>query len=179
MRSTPLVEFRGIVLDPAKHGCLIDGDASCPQKFFDITIAQGIAEVPTHRAEDDVDFKVAPYAQRRIAHGIAPVIWDRDCLARCSRSPAIPATEPLTMPLALLYLTEGQKSSSDRPVRRVHCGCLQSYSAGHGRTLRLGSDEGRGVSLQLRGTMLLKPYRALAGQSWGATRGMTLPASGA
>jgi hypothetical protein len=27
---------------------------------------------------------------------MAPVIWDRDCLARCTRSPAILATEPLT-----------------------------------------------------------------------------------
>ena len=43
---TPLVKFRGIALDPAKHGCMIDVDASFLQKFFDITIAQGIAEVP-------------------------------------------------------------------------------------------------------------------------------------
>jgi hypothetical protein len=73
---------------------MIDKDASFPQEFFHITLAQGILQVPPHRAEDDVGFKVAPFEQGRISHGWSPVIWDRYYLARCSRSPAILTTEP-------------------------------------------------------------------------------------
>jgi hypothetical protein len=96
--STLLVKFRGIALDPAKHGRMIDGAASFPQEFFHITIAQGIPQVPPHRAEDDVGFKVAPFEWGSIAHGQPPVIGDRYGLARCSRSLAILVTEPLEVP---------------------------------------------------------------------------------
>jgi hypothetical protein len=44
--AAPL-QFRGIALDPTKHGRIIDGDAAFPQEFFHITIAQGVAQVPT------------------------------------------------------------------------------------------------------------------------------------
>jgi hypothetical protein len=59
--STLLVKFRGIALDPAKHGRMIDGAASFPQEFFHITIAQGVAQIPPHGTEDDVGLKVAPF----------------------------------------------------------------------------------------------------------------------
>jgi hypothetical protein len=32
---------------------MINGDAAFAQEFFHITIAQGIPQVPPHRAEDD------------------------------------------------------------------------------------------------------------------------------
>jgi hypothetical protein len=38
---------------------------------------------------------VAPFEQRKTAHGRSPVIGDWYRLARCTRSPAILATEPL------------------------------------------------------------------------------------
>jgi hypothetical protein len=48
--STPLVEFGGLMLDPAKHGRMIDGDASFPQEYCNTMIAQGIPQVPPHHA---------------------------------------------------------------------------------------------------------------------------------
>jgi hypothetical protein len=39
-----------------------------------VTIAQGILQIPPHRAEDGVRFKVAPFERERIPHGKVPVI---------------------------------------------------------------------------------------------------------
>ena len=57
VRSTPSVEFGRIALDPAKHGRMIDGDASFAQELFDVTIAQGVAQIPSHRTKDDIRFE--------------------------------------------------------------------------------------------------------------------------
>src|SRR6266540_4292988 len=48
MNSTPLVEFRGMALDPAEHRRMIDVEPTLQQEFFDITVAEGIAEIPSH-----------------------------------------------------------------------------------------------------------------------------------
>jgi hypothetical protein len=92
------LQFRGIALHPAKHGRMIDGDASFTQEFFDITVAEGIAEVPPHRAKDDLSFKVTPFEQGRIMHGRSPVTVGPQRMAPCIRSPAILATEPPRVP---------------------------------------------------------------------------------
>ena len=92
---TLLVEFWSVVLDPAEHGCMVNLNTSFLQEFFDITIAQCIAQIPSHGVEDDVGFKVTLFEQGRIMHGRFPRIWGRDYLTRCSRSPAILTTEPL------------------------------------------------------------------------------------
>jgi transposase len=89
---------------------MIDGDAPFLQEFFDIAIAQGVAEVPPHRAKDDIGFKVTPFEQGRIIHGRSPMIWGQYCLARCSRSPAIPATEPVLLPESLKALKRVAKT---------------------------------------------------------------------
>jgi hypothetical protein len=39
-----------------------------------VTIAQGILQVPPHRAEDGARFKVAPFEGEMIPHGKASVI---------------------------------------------------------------------------------------------------------
>jgi hypothetical protein len=98
LRPTPLVQLRRIALDPAKHRGVVDPHAAFPHELFHVAVAQGLAQIPPHGTEDDVSFKVAPFEQGRIAHGMAPVIWDRDGLARCSRPPAILATEPKHLP---------------------------------------------------------------------------------
>jgi hypothetical protein len=40
---------------------MIDPHAPFPQEFFHITIAQGIAQIPSYGTEDDVGVKVAPF----------------------------------------------------------------------------------------------------------------------
>jgi hypothetical protein len=46
MRTTPLLELRRIALPPTKHGRMIGGDAALLHQCFDITVAQGIVEIP-------------------------------------------------------------------------------------------------------------------------------------
>ena len=64
MRTTPLVELRRVALHSAKHRCVIDGDPTLLHQFFDITVAQGIAEIPPHTADDDFTGKVTPFEDR-------------------------------------------------------------------------------------------------------------------
>jgi hypothetical protein len=40
-----------------------DGQTAFVHQFFDITVAQGVAQIPTHGAEDDVSFNVASFDQ--------------------------------------------------------------------------------------------------------------------
>jgi hypothetical protein len=74
MGATALVELRGIPLDPPKHRGVIDGDAAFPQQLFDITVAQGIAEIPPHGADDDLRSKVTPFEEWGLGHERSPVI---------------------------------------------------------------------------------------------------------
>jgi hypothetical protein len=61
VRPIPLIQLWRIALYPAKDGRMIDKDASFPQQFFHITIAQGIPQISPHRAEDEGGFIVAPF----------------------------------------------------------------------------------------------------------------------
>jgi len=94
VRSTPLVEFRGVALNPAKRGCIIDSQAAFSQEFFDIAIAQGISKVPPDRPQDDLGGEIAPVAEWSLSHERSPAIWDLGHSALCSRSPGVLATEP-------------------------------------------------------------------------------------
>src|SRR5262245_12785237 len=74
---------------------MVDPDATFPQEFFPVAIAPRVAEIPPHRAENDVSLNVAPFEQGGIAHGRSPVTGGQHCsMARCTRSPVILATEP-------------------------------------------------------------------------------------
>jgi hypothetical protein len=53
---------------------MINLHAAFPQEFFDIAIAQGVAQIPPHGTEDDVGLKVAPFKEGKIAYGRSPVI---------------------------------------------------------------------------------------------------------
>jgi hypothetical protein len=61
-RPTPRVQRWRIALDPTAHGGVVDPHPTVPQQFFHVTIAQGIPQRPPHRAQDDVGFKVPPFA---------------------------------------------------------------------------------------------------------------------
>jgi hypothetical protein len=58
-RPAALDQLGSIPFDPMKDRGVIDLHATVPQSFFDLTIAQGIPQIPSHRTEDDVGFKVA------------------------------------------------------------------------------------------------------------------------
>jgi hypothetical protein len=45
------LQFGSIALDPTKDHSVIDPHATFPQQFFDVTIAQGIPQIPTYRAK--------------------------------------------------------------------------------------------------------------------------------
>jgi hypothetical protein len=62
-RIVRLLQFRGIGLDPTKDRGVIDGHTAVVQQFFDMPIAQDIAEIPADGAQDDVSFNVAPLEQ--------------------------------------------------------------------------------------------------------------------
>jgi len=85
-------------LDPAIHGRLIDQHATFPQEFFDIAIAQGLAQIPPHGTEADVGLNVAPFHSGEIAHGRSPVIWGPRRTEPWTRSLAVFATEPEIVP---------------------------------------------------------------------------------
>jgi hypothetical protein len=51
-----------------------DGQTAFVHQFFDITGARGIAQIPTHDAEDDVSFNVASFDQGDLSR---PVSSDR------------------------------------------------------------------------------------------------------
>ena len=74
MGTTPLVELRRVALHPPKYSGVIDGDPTFPQQFFDITIAQGLAQIPPYAAHDDLTRKVTPFADWGDIHERPPVI---------------------------------------------------------------------------------------------------------
>jgi len=53
---------------------MIDGDPALLHQLFDITVAQGIAEIPPHTTDDDFTSKVTPFEERGLIHTRSPVI---------------------------------------------------------------------------------------------------------
>jgi len=53
---------------------MIDPHATFPPEFFDIAIAQGVAQIPPYGSVDDVGWEVSPFKEGQIAHGRSPVI---------------------------------------------------------------------------------------------------------
>jgi hypothetical protein len=63
IRTTPPVQLRRVVLDPAKHRGVVDPYPALPQKLFNVVVAQRLAQMPLHGAKDDVALKVEPFEQ--------------------------------------------------------------------------------------------------------------------
>jgi hypothetical protein len=53
---------------------MIDGDPALLHQFFDIPVAEGIAERPPHAADNDLTSKVTPYEERGLIHTRSLVI---------------------------------------------------------------------------------------------------------
>jgi hypothetical protein len=68
MEATTLVEFGSITLDLPQDGGVIDSAPTFPQQFFDIMVAQGIAEIPPDPADDDLTSKVTPFEECGLVH---------------------------------------------------------------------------------------------------------------
>lgn len=71
-------QLRSIVLDPAVNRRMIDMQPAFPHHFFQITLAQRIAEVPTHAQENGVSLKMTPFEGILLDH-------TRSSFARFSR----------------------------------------------------------------------------------------------
>jgi len=59
---------------PNVHGRVVDAHTLFLQAFFNIAVAQGVAERPPHGAEADLGFKMASLTEGAIAHDTSPVI---------------------------------------------------------------------------------------------------------
>jgi hypothetical protein len=56
------------------HGDVINGDASFPQQFFDITITPCLAQSPPHATHDDLTSTGTPFEEWGLVHERSPVI---------------------------------------------------------------------------------------------------------
>ena len=64
MWSCPLLEFRGIVLNPSPARRMGDLQAAFDQQFLDITVRKGVAKVPANGTENDLRSEVPPLEDR-------------------------------------------------------------------------------------------------------------------
>src|SRR5207253_2386613 len=65
MRSSPLLEFRCIVLNPTPDRRMVDLQASFDQQLLDITIRKGVAKVPANGTKNDLGCEVPPLEDLR------------------------------------------------------------------------------------------------------------------
>src|SRR5262249_60599229 len=63
--AAPMVEFRRVPLYPPPNGRVVDRQAALAHKFLDVTIREGIPQVPSDRTYDDHGFEVSPFEQGR------------------------------------------------------------------------------------------------------------------
>jgi hypothetical protein len=56
----PLLQLRGVALDPAVERCVVDGDAAFAHHLLELAIADAVAAVPAHAQEDQLTGKVPP-----------------------------------------------------------------------------------------------------------------------
>jgi hypothetical protein len=66
MPAQPLLDFGRVALHPPVDGRVIDRHAAFGHHLLEITIANAVAAIPTHRPEHDLAAKVAPL---EIRHG--------------------------------------------------------------------------------------------------------------
>src|SRR5437868_4023592 len=59
MRSSPLLKFRCIVLNPSPDRRMVDLQAALDQQLLDITIGKGVAKVPSNGTKNDLGCEVA------------------------------------------------------------------------------------------------------------------------
>src|SRR5581483_5661176 len=68
MRATTPFQLRGIALNPSVNGSMIDLQPTLPHHFFEVPIAERIAQIPSDAQEDDVGLKMTPFEGRLLTH---------------------------------------------------------------------------------------------------------------
>src|SRR3712207_1235922 len=63
--SHPLLDLRGIALDPTKDRAWTDTDTALGHHFSQIAIADPVLAVPAHAQQDDLDWETAALEQRQ------------------------------------------------------------------------------------------------------------------
>lgn len=59
--AQPLLDDRCIRGDPAIDGAVVDLEAALTKHFFQIAVAQQIAQIPGHRLNDQPGFEIASF----------------------------------------------------------------------------------------------------------------------
>jgi hypothetical protein len=62
---------------------MLNHHTALAHQCFNIAIAQRIAQILLHGAEDDIGLKVLPFEQEGIVHGRSSMSWARHRLAPC------------------------------------------------------------------------------------------------
>src|SRR5215472_10389058 len=65
MRSSSLLEFRCIVLNPSPDRRMVDLQTTLDQQFSDLAIRQGVSKIPADGTENDLWCEVSPLEDRR------------------------------------------------------------------------------------------------------------------
>jgi hypothetical protein len=100
MRPRAFVKFRGIVLDPAIDGRVIDMQSPFLHQLFQVAIAERIPQLPAHAEQNDLGFKMTPFAWAWIAHeGNSSIVLEiKQSLPEhprfCNTTPALPRPAP-------------------------------------------------------------------------------------
>ena len=58
MRSTALFQFRSVTLNPTIDGRMIDRESPFPHHFFEVAIAECIAQIPAHTQQNEVGLEM-------------------------------------------------------------------------------------------------------------------------
>jgi hypothetical protein len=69
MRSATLLQFGGILLNPAVDRGVIDVQTPLEHHLLQVTVAQSIAQVPPDAQENDVGLEVTPFERVLLGHG--------------------------------------------------------------------------------------------------------------
>ena len=68
MRTNSFLQFRSIGLNPPIDRRVIEREATFIHHFFEIAIAEGIAQIPTYTEKDDVGLIVTPLEEIGLGH---------------------------------------------------------------------------------------------------------------
>ncbi len=68
MRPTALLELRGIALDPAVNGGMIDTESALGHRLFQVAVAERIPQIPAHVQQDDPGFEVTLVERTLVLH---------------------------------------------------------------------------------------------------------------
>jgi hypothetical protein len=98
MLADPLIDLRGITLDPAKHRRVIHFESALSHHLFEVAVRQLVATVPTNTQKDERGLEVPPLERGLVllqGYDSRRVIDEPE---ENNSSTAIPATEPFNEP---------------------------------------------------------------------------------